>query len=143
MWQQKTVYFYCTCLFSRFIVQDNSLRADRLMSVVPLLTSCPITPSSSTRDTLLALFRGLQHPYIHPVLDIEFWEASVALVTPLNPIGSLRDLIYGCSWQQEYDRKYNIRGVGLPLKQVCKMKFEWYVNMIESKNVINEIVPMW
>lgn len=106
------------------------------MSVVPLLASCPIMPSSAIRDTLLALFRGLQHPYIHPVLDIEFWEASVALVTPLNPIGSLRDLIYGCSWQQDYDRKYNVRGVGLPLRQVGKTKFypltTFYSNIYEG-----------
>lgn len=88
------------------------------MTLVPLPSICPIVPSLATRDTLLSLFRGLQHPYIHPVLDIEFWDAGVALITPLNPTGSLRDLIYGCPWNEDWEKKYERRGEGLPLKQV-------------------------
>ncbi|GJQ73504.1 hypothetical protein Trydic_g13859 [Trypoxylus dichotomus] len=101
-----------------FVVQDKNLGAERLLTLVPLPTVCPIQPSTLTRDTVLSLFRSLQHPYIHPVLDIEFWDTGAALVSPLNPSGSLRDIIYGCTWHEEYDRKYTTKGEGLPLRQV-------------------------
>lgn len=71
-----------------------------------------------TRHTLLELFRSLQHPYIHPVLDIEFWDAGAALISPLNPSGSLKDLIYGSLWHEDYEKKYTCRGEGLPLRTV-------------------------
>ncbi|XP_018574810.1 slowpoke-binding protein-like [Anoplophora glabripennis] len=102
----------------RFIVQDNILGAERLLTLVPLPSTCPIGPSQATRDTLLVLFRGLQHPYIHPVLDIEFWDAGAAIISPLNPSGSLKDLIYGVLWHDEYDKKYVSKGEGLPLRTV-------------------------
>lgn len=104
--------------FFRFIVQDNVLGAERLLTILPLPSNCPIGPSQSTRQTFLQLFRGLQHPYIHPVLDVEFWEIGAAIITPLNPAGSLKDLIYGTLWHEEYGSKYNQRGDGLPLGTV-------------------------
>lgn len=88
------------------------------MIVLPLPSSCLINPSQTTRKTLLELFRGLQHPYIHPVLDIEFWEIGAGIVTPLNPAGSLKDLIHDSVWHEEYGPKYNKRGSGLPLGTV-------------------------
>ena len=102
----------------RFVVQDKTLTAERLLTLVPLPTSCPIKPSKFSRDSLLSLFRCLQHPYIHPVLDVEFWDNSAALFSPLNPSGSLKDIIYGCAWQEDCDRKYTRKGGGLPLRQV-------------------------
>ncbi|XP_072394036.1 slowpoke-binding protein isoform X2 [Diabrotica undecimpunctata] len=101
-----------------FIVQDNILGAERLLALLPLPSTCPISPSQVTRDTLLSLFRGLQHPYIHPVLDIEFWDAGAAVVSPLNPTGSLKDLIYGSVWHEDYEKKYTSRGEGLSLRTV-------------------------
>ncbi|CAH0564179.1 unnamed protein product [Brassicogethes aeneus] len=101
-----------------FIVQDNTLTAERLLSLVPLPSDCPLNPSQQTRETLLELFRGLQHPYIHPVLDIEFWEAGAALVSPLNPSGSLRDVIYGANFSHDCQEKYADRGAGLALRTV-------------------------
>lgn len=105
-------------LFFRFVVQDKTLTAERLLTLVPLPPSCPIKPSKFSRDSLLSLFRCLQHPYIHPVLDVEFWDNSAALFSPLNPSGSLKDVIYSCAWQEDYDRKYTRKGGGLPLRQV-------------------------
>lgn len=92
--------------------------AERLLTLVPLPSTCPLNPSQHTRDTLLDLFRGLQHPYIHPVLDIVFWDAGTALITPLNPSGSLKDLIHSTPWHEDYDRKYTAKGEGLPLGTV-------------------------
>lgn len=105
-------------LYYRFIVQDNVLSAERLLIVLPLPSNCPINPSESTRQTLLEIFRGLQHPYIHPVLDVEFWDNNAGIITPLNPAGSLKDLIYDSVWHDEYGLKYNKRGNGLPLGTV-------------------------
>ncbi|XP_045476792.1 slowpoke-binding protein isoform X2 [Harmonia axyridis] len=101
-----------------FTVQDNVLGAERLLVLLPLPSTCPILPNENNKRNLLELFRGLQHPYIHPILDIEFWEAGAGLVMPLNPDGSLRDLIYGSPWQEEYSEKYHGRGEGLPLKTI-------------------------
>jgi PX domain-containing protein kinase-like protein len=105
-------------LICRFTVQDKTLGAERLLTLVPLPSMCPLNPTSGTRDTLLDLFRGLQHPYIHPVLDIEFWDTGTALISPLNPSGSLKDLIYASPWHEDYDKKYNNKGEGLPLRTV-------------------------
>ncbi|XP_044252578.1 slowpoke-binding protein isoform X2 [Tribolium madens] len=101
-----------------FTVQDTTLGAERLLTLVPMPSMCPLNPTTTTRDTLLELFRGLQHPYIHPVLDIDFWDAGAALISPLNPSGSLKDLIYGSPWHEDYDKKYNSKGEGLPLRTV-------------------------
>ncbi|CAG9773920.1 unnamed protein product [Ceutorhynchus assimilis] len=101
-----------------FTVHDRSLGAERLLTLVPLPSTCPITPCPETRDTLLELFRGLQHPYILPVLDIDFWKEGAVIVSPLNPTGSLRDLIYGSFWQEDCDKKYSARGEGLSLRTI-------------------------
>ncbi|KAL3274076.1 hypothetical protein HHI36_015494 [Cryptolaemus montrouzieri] len=101
-----------------FTVQDNKLGAERLLMLLPLPSTCPIIPNDNSKKILLELFRGLQHPYIHPILDVEFWEAGIALITPLNPDGSLRDLIYKSPWEEEYSQKYMGRGEGLPLRMI-------------------------
>uniref|UniRef100_A0AAR5QA89 Protein kinase domain-containing protein n=1 Tax=Dendroctonus ponderosae TaxID=77166 RepID=A0AAR5QA89_DENPD len=99
-----------------FTVHDKTLGAERLLTLVPLPSTCPIAPSQQTRETLIELFRGLQHPYIHPVLDIDFWKDEAAIFAPLNPTGSLKDLIYQSFWQDDYEKKYVCRGEGLPLR---------------------------
>ncbi|XP_044758516.1 slowpoke-binding protein isoform X3 [Coccinella septempunctata] len=101
-----------------FTVLDNVLGAERLLILLQLPSTCPILPNENNKRNLLELFRGLQHPYIHPILDIEFWEAGTALIMPLNPDGSLRDLIYGAPWREDYSEKYHARGHGLPLKTI-------------------------
>ncbi|KAK9888103.1 hypothetical protein WA026_000378 [Henosepilachna vigintioctopunctata] len=93
-----------------FTVHDNILGADRLLILLPLPSTCPILLNENNKETLIELFRGIQHPYIHPILDIEFWEAGVSLITPLNLDGSLRDLIYGSPWDEEYSQKYAGKG---------------------------------
>ncbi|XP_060521761.1 slowpoke-binding protein-like isoform X3 [Cylas formicarius] len=101
-----------------FTVQDNILGAERLLTSVPLPSTCPLFPSPKIREVLLELFRGLQHPYIHPILDIDFWETGAALVSPLSPMGSLKDFIYESCWRDDYDKKYEPRTEGLPLKTI-------------------------
>lgn len=89
-----------------------------------------------TCETILELFRGIQHPYIHPVLDIEFWDRNMALITPLNQTGSLRDLIYGSLWHEEYEKKYKCRGDGLPLGTVMnKIKSNQFRTVVSLRNI--------
>lgn len=134
-------------LSCRFIVQDNVLGAERLLIALPLPPSCPISPSQTTRLTLLEIFRGLQHPYIHPVLDVEFWDKNAGIITPLNPAGSLKDLIYDSVWHDEYGPKYNKRGNGLPLGTVSInqypksfYKYKYINNNIHILNLLTKII---
>ena len=82
-----------------FIVRDTSVKTERLLTLVGANASCPIKCDQSTRTTLLDLFLNLQHPYIYPVLDLEFRESPtgeetyIILVIPFNGKGSLKDLI--------------------------------------------------
>ncbi|CAH1993719.1 unnamed protein product [Acanthoscelides obtectus] len=114
-----------------FTIQDKNLGAERLLTLLPLPSTCPLSCRSETHDTLLELFRGLQHPYIHPILDVEFWSGggdtsgggsstppAAAFIAPLNPAGSLKDMIYGVDWREPYDRKYSVKGQGLTLKTI-------------------------
>jgi len=81
-----------------FKVRDTSMKTERLLTLVPLSSNCAIECNPSTRGTILELFLALQHPYIYPVLDLDFREVSghtyVILVLPFNNMGSLKDLIY-------------------------------------------------
>lgn len=81
-----------------FAIRDTTLKADRLLTLVPLSRNCPINVNLSMKETLNHLFLALQHPYICPVLDLDFKEFKgqnyVILVQPINQ-GSLKDLIYG------------------------------------------------
>nr|CAD7429994.1 unnamed protein product [Timema monikensis] len=81
-----------------FVVRDTSIKTERLLTLVPRGPNCPIQCNPSTRDTILNLFLALQHPYIYPVLDLDFRDVAtqtyVILVLPFNNKGSLKDLIY-------------------------------------------------
>lgn len=83
-----------------FIVRDSSIKTERLLTLVPRSTNCPVQCDPETRQVVLDLFLALQHPYIYPVLDLEFREGVnpahtfIVLVLPFNAKGSLKDLIY-------------------------------------------------
>ena len=83
-----------------FAVRDNLLKTDRLLTLAPINRNCSLHIGPATRDVLNRLFLTLQHPYICPVLDIEFIQHEeqnyVILVQPINQ-GSLKDMIYGVS----------------------------------------------
>ncbi|XP_012283802.1 slowpoke-binding protein isoform X2 [Orussus abietinus] len=110
-----------------FAVRDTSLKADRLMTLVPLNRNCSLNICPATKDIVNNLFLALQHPYICPVLDLEFIEYEgknyVILVQPINQ-GSLKDLVYGIErncWNEDWSQKYAARGRGLPLPQIQQM----------------------
>ncbi|XP_044737833.1 slowpoke-binding protein isoform X2 [Chrysoperla carnea] len=108
-----------------FVVKDSSVKTERLLTLVPKGQCCPIDCNQDTREIILELFRTLQHPYIYPVLDLEFTETAddiyAVLVMPFNSKGSLKDLIYRSSWQNDWTLKYGERGDGLPLSQVQRL----------------------
>ncbi|XP_046441386.1 probable inactive serine/threonine-protein kinase slob2 isoform X1 [Daphnia pulex] len=125
-----------------FMIRDSSLKTERLLTIVPLSGSpaygCEVTTTDAdaTRNALIDLFTALQHPYIYPVLDVDFVYGAVAssnspfceeakpvLVTvfPFNTKGSLKDLIYRSRWQDDWDQKYCQRSEGLPLLQVQRL----------------------
>lgn len=89
-----------------FIVRDTLLRTDRLLTLAPLNRNCSLSVGPSTRDVLNKLFLTLQHPYICPVLDLEFVQYEnqdyVVLVQPINQ-GSLKDIIYGVSRMEGFE----------------------------------------
>lgn len=94
-----------------FAVHDTMLKTDRLLTLVPLNGNCSLSICPSTRDTLNDLFLALQHPYICPVLDLEFIDYKeqnyVILVQPMNQ-GSLKDLIYGVSSKNTEKKPYKV-----------------------------------
>lgn len=61
---------------------------------MPLTSKCPIEQNDRSRGLILELFRALHHPYIYPVLDLEFCNGHALAVVPFNAMGSLKDLIY-------------------------------------------------
>ncbi|XP_063243866.1 slowpoke-binding protein isoform X2 [Bacillus rossius redtenbacheri] len=108
-----------------FVVRDTSVKTERLLTLVPRGAGCPIRCDAGTRDTILGLFLALQHPYIYPVLDLDFRDVGsqtyVILVLPFNNKGSLKDLIYKSRWQDDWGQKYGQRSAGLPLSQVQRL----------------------
>ncbi|XP_046688905.1 slowpoke-binding protein [Homalodisca vitripennis] len=110
-----------------FIVRDSSIKTERLLTLVPKSLNCPIKCDAETRQVILDLFLALQHPYIYPILDLEFREGAqvsqtfIVLVLPFNTKGSLKDLIYKSSWQDDWCDKYGQRSEGLPLSQVQRL----------------------
>ncbi|XP_014212596.2 slowpoke-binding protein [Copidosoma floridanum] len=110
-----------------FVVQDTLLKTDRLLTLAPLNRNCSLSIKPSTRDVLNKLFLTLQHPYICPILDLEFVKYEdqdyVVLVQPINQ-GSIKDIIYGIErncWNEDWSQKYGSRGKGLPIPQIQRM----------------------
>ncbi|XP_073991322.1 slowpoke binding protein isoform X3 [Rhodnius prolixus] len=110
-----------------FVVRDTSVKTERLLTLVPKGPACPIKCDAATRNIILDLFLNLQHPYIYPVLDLEFRESPTAqetfivLVIPYNSKGSLKDLIYKSVWQEDWGDKYGEKSEGLPTTQVQRL----------------------
>ncbi|KAK7082698.1 hypothetical protein SK128_009798 [Halocaridina rubra] len=109
-----------------FMIRDSSVKTERLMTLQPYDEQCPIPVNSATREALVELFQALHHPYIYPVLDVDFANISshtyVITVIPHNNKGSLKDLIYRQShWQDDWGEKYQQRSTGLPVSQVQRL----------------------
>lgn len=85
-----------------FLLNDTTVRTDRLMTLIPLPADCvalqECSPSDSPKSILMELLGSLQHPYIYPVLDLGIFYSNqthyACLVMPFNARGSLKDLIY-------------------------------------------------
>ncbi|CAG9129554.1 unnamed protein product [Plutella xylostella] len=103
-----------------FAVHDNSIKTDRLLTLMPLTSKCPIEPNDQARSLIIELFRALHHPYIYPVLDLEMCNGHALSVMPFNARGSLKDLIYKSTWNEDYGRKYVSVDNGLPAWQVAR-----------------------
>ncbi|CAB3234389.1 unnamed protein product [Arctia plantaginis] len=103
-----------------FAIHDNSIKTDRLLTLMPLTSKCPIEQGERSKTLTMELFRALHHPYIYPVLDLELCNGHALTVLPFNSRGSLKDLIYKSTWNDEYSRKYGCVGTGLPAWQVAR-----------------------
>lgn len=85
-----------------FLLNDRTVRTDRLMSLLPVPLDCvaleEMSPSECPKTILVELLASLQHPYIYPVLDLGFFSTNqthyACPITPLNSRGSLKDLIF-------------------------------------------------
>lgn len=86
------------------------IKTDRLMTLLPLPSNCvaleELPTSECPQGVLMELLGSLQHPYIYPILDLGFYDTKLhhyaCLVTPFNPRGSLKDLIYKVSLLSTY-----------------------------------------
>lgn len=84
------------------LLPHPQIRTDRLMTLFSLPPDCialeELPPSECPKGVLMELLGSLQHPYIHPVLDLDFFHTEfhhyACLVMPFNQSGSLKDLIY-------------------------------------------------
>ncbi|XP_076060361.1 uncharacterized protein LOC143036681 isoform X4 [Oratosquilla oratoria] len=108
-----------------FLVKDTTVKTERLMTLLPYDEACPIPLAQGTKEALIELFQALQHPYIYPVLDMDFASISnhcyVISVLPYNQKGTLKDLIYRSHWQEDWGEKYQQRSSGLPVSQVQRL----------------------
>ncbi|CAG4942635.1 unnamed protein product [Parnassius apollo] len=102
-----------------FAIRDNSIKTDRLLTLVPLTIECPLEDGACSRELVVELFRALHHPYIYPVLELQLCSGHALTILPFNAKGSLKDVIYKSTWHEEYHKKYNQSGTGLPAWQVA------------------------
>lgn len=118
------------CNKNWFLIQDNGVRTNRLMSMLQLPADCTaleeLSPSDSPRTILMDVLGTLKHPYIYPVLDLGFLNttnthAYITLVMPSNAKGSLKDLIYRAQWNEPFGKKYSRKSVCLPVTQVQRL----------------------
>ncbi|CAB3375900.1 Hypothetical predicted protein [Cloeon dipterum] len=122
-----------------FVVRDTSIKTERLLSLLQVRSSSsPLNYTQTSRETLQDLFVSLQHPYIYPVLDVDFAELSgknqVITVLPLNQKGSLKDFIYKSNWQEDWGMKYAQRNSGMPAAQVQRIGRQ----ILEALNFLKE-----
>lgn len=113
-----------------FVVRDGSVKTERLLTLVPKNPKSVLECTPDTRRTILDLFLTLQHPYIYPVLDVEFVEGAtdpettfITLVLPFNSKGSLKDLIY-------------------KVLSTCYNSFEYKLQFSDFNNIIRVVGTM-
>lgn len=108
-----------------FMVRDSALKTDRMMTMVPYNDYAPMGLNGSTKKILSELFLALQHPYIYPILDVDFKtmaeETFVIIIFPFNCHGSLKDLIYRSNCRDDWQEKYGHRSIGLPEAQIQRI----------------------
>ncbi|XP_031633151.1 slowpoke-binding protein-like [Contarinia nasturtii] len=110
-----------------FLLNDSTVRTNRLMSWISLPADCialeELSPLSSTKGVLMELLGSLQHPYVYPVLDLGLFYSNqnhcACLVMPVNARGSLKDLINkAIRWNEPWRRKYRKKCTCLTMTQV-------------------------
>jgi len=108
-----------------FLVRDQAIKTERLLTIAPKGPNAPFICGPHFRDAIRDLFRALQHPYVHPVLDVDFHnygkKCYMVTVVPVSDRGSLKDLLYGGMWEEDWSRKYTRRGAGLATPQVARL----------------------
>lgn len=108
-----------------FLVRDTATKTDRLLIMMPVSDNCPILCNTTTQQALIELFVAFQHPYIYPILDVDFMflnqQQFVVLIMPFNDKGSLKDLIYQSNCQQDWREKYQYYGTGLSESQIQQL----------------------
>lgn len=108
-----------------YLVRDATTKTERLMTMTPIVETCPIKYTSQARQVLLELFLIIQHPYIYPVLDIDrkiiMDQEYVIAVLPFNNEGTLKDMIYQSHCQDEWKDKYHFHGYGLSAAQIQRL----------------------
>lgn len=87
-----------------FLLGDLNIKTDRLVTLLSVSSDCPAlseefsVTSEDNPGILMELLGQIQHPYIYPILDLNFFHTSnmtfACLVMPFNRTGSLKDLIY-------------------------------------------------
>ncbi|KAM7449617.1 hypothetical protein ABFA07_002536 [Porites harrisoni] len=103
-----------------FLVRDSQQGIDAVLTMVPWNTQCVISFTKSTKKTLKELFSLLQHPYLFPVMDVDFVieHNLVMFIHPYRSTGSLKDIIYGSRPQSSWQQKYQAKGKSLSLTQI-------------------------
>jgi len=74
----------------------------------------------ATKAVFCGMLEGLKHPYILPVLEVDYIPEKEFLVTfrPLTKSGSIRDLIHNAKPRDPYARKYDKTGKQLSLRLI-------------------------
>ena len=101
-------------------ITPNSVRF--LLSMVPLYDQCSLQLDTEGVQTLTDLLHSLQHPYIYPVVEIDYIPPDknfVVVIQPLAPKGSLKDLIYKTNPIGDWSSKYSARKKGLSEEEVA------------------------
>lgn len=103
-----------------FLVRDSQQEVDAVLTMVPWSPQCVISFTKGTKKTLKELFSILQHPYLFPVMDVDFvFEHNMVMfIHPFRSGGSLKDVIYGSRPQSSWEEKYQAKGKSLSLTQI-------------------------
>ncbi|CAM1327874.1 Uncharacterised protein g9617 [Pycnogonum litorale] len=108
-----------------FLVQDSLLKTDRLLTITTLSEKSPLMQLNNNglaKKAVSELFLALQHPFIQPVLDIDFRTIKdknyVITVYPYVKTGSLKDLIFKTRCSDSFPGKSTICGKPLDPSQI-------------------------